>query len=595
MIVPGFKFAVVLLAVGFALTFGQAQEPTAPRAESPEIDLRKEIGVREYQGRQISGEERQIGRGDSLWRILIEEKGVPERRFRSYLVVIRGLNPQIKNLDVLRAGDKIFIPIRLVDVEGVARRAETAVEAAPATAGATVDYRVKAGESLYRILREQFKLTDERKLAQYTSLVKDLNPQRKRDWDTLHEGEIIRLPAGDRAESAQADAGSSQRGPAPAMRSQTAGAISGKPQVAPLAPAAEQAIRSTARENMELLVKVVEATGNEVQLSGEEVVTLSDGNVRFDRNSYPVIVNRALRQKVVVDPDGKIPSSLKAKLNDPSVGTPVVPIANGVNVGEAVRQLLAGIGYQTLPNDRPVIVQEAGIAFEAKGNWMALAPAVSNKTQEVLVINLTEQTNEIPDYLIAALEKQGLYLRDVVLPRATKPAATKPTPSQAKNAAPAKELPKDKRECIDALLSAFRIPFRTGGSIPVELRAGLHVDTRIDRVMELDGKRIGMFFRPADPEIRRALQDRHGMATVELNINALSSRELIARLLGLLGDPAVYSEHRFAAADGAAADRLTLKAWGFHLTNRAMFVTDRQIPPALHRFFFEKGLEIIYF
>jgi hypothetical protein len=596
MIAPGFNLAVVLLIATIALTAVHAQEQAAPRTEAPEINLRKEVGVREFQGRQISGEERQIGRGDSLWRILIEEKGVPERRFRSYLVVIRGLNPQIKNLDVLRAGDKIFIPIRLDDVEGVARRAEAgAVSAAPASAAGTVNYRVKAGESLYRILREQFKLTDERKLAQYTSLVKDLNPQRKRDWDTLYEGEILRLPASDRVDSVQKDAG-----PGPAVSSQgrgspLAGASPPKPQDAPLQPSAEQMIRSVARENMDLLVKVIEATGNEVQLSGEEVVRLPEGNVRFDKNNYPVIVNPALRQKVVVDPDGRIPGSLKAKLNDPSVGTPVVPLGGGVNVGEAVRQLLAGIGYQPLPNDRPVIVQEAGIAFEAKGNWMALAPAVSNKTQEVLVINLTEQHNEIPDYLIAALEKQGLYLRDVALPRTTKPVASKLVPRQVKNSAPARDLPKDKREIVDALLSVFRIPFNASASIPVELRAGLQVDTRIDRVLALDGKRIGMFFRPADPEIRRALQERHDMTTAELNIDTLSSREVIARLLGLLGDPAVYSEHRFAAAEGAAGERLTLKAWGFRLNNRAMFVTDRQIPPALNRFFFEKGLEIVYF
>jgi hypothetical protein len=26
-----------------------------------------------------------------------------------------------------------------------------------------------------------------------------------------------------------------------------------------------------------------------------------------------------------------------------------------------------------------------------------------------------------------------------------------------------------------------------------------------------------------------------------------------------------------------------------------MFLTDRQIPPVLHRFFFEKGFDIVYF
>src|SRR4029453_7409750 len=53
--------------------------------------------------------------------------------------------------------------------------------------------RVKAGEHLYQILREQLKVTDDHKVAQYYALVKDLNPERK-NWDTLSEGEIIRLP-----------------------------------------------------------------------------------------------------------------------------------------------------------------------------------------------------------------------------------------------------------------------------------------------------------------------------------------------------------------------------------------------------------------
>jgi hypothetical protein len=121
------------------------------------------------------------------------------------------------------------------------------------------------------------------------------------------------------------------------------------------------------------------------------------------------------------------------------------------------------------------------------------------------------------------------------------------------------------------------------------------VDTLVDRVFDIEGKRMGIFFRAVDAEIRRALQDSHGMRTVEIDVDSLSSRELITRLLSLLGTPAVYGEHRFSAAEGAAPERLTLKAWGFNLNKRAMFLTDREIPPAVHPFFFEKDLEIVYF
>ena len=160
----------------------------------PEISLRKAVNTRQFQGKEIEGVDREVAPGDSLWRILVEEKGVSGKQFRSYVVIIRGLNPQIKNLDVLRVGDKIFIPLQTEQLVKSASPGEVFVtdKAQPAK-GLTNNYRIKAGEHLYQILREQLKVSDERKVAQYYALVKDLNPERK-NWDTLLEGETIRLP-----------------------------------------------------------------------------------------------------------------------------------------------------------------------------------------------------------------------------------------------------------------------------------------------------------------------------------------------------------------------------------------------------------------
>src|SRR3972149_1655451 len=95
----------------------------APAGES-QITLRKSVQSRKYQGKAVEGEERTVGRGDSLWRILIQEKRLPEKRFRSYLVVIRGINPQVNDLNMLRIGDAIFIPLNPDEVIG-ARAAKT--------------------------------------------------------------------------------------------------------------------------------------------------------------------------------------------------------------------------------------------------------------------------------------------------------------------------------------------------------------------------------------------------------------------------------------------------------------------------------------
>jgi hypothetical protein len=599
-----------LLILGLGLNFfgaaALAQTPvqTAPRAGQAEMSLRKSVNTREYRGQEVQGEERQVGRGDTLWRILVEEKGLSGKQFRSYLVVIRGLNPEVKNLDVLRVGDKIFIPLRTDElVEGTAKREVAAAERTSSGRGATIDYRVKAGEHLYQILREQLKVSEERKIAQYYALVKDLNPERK-NWDTLVEGEIIRLPTMGRVQEATASA------PIPVVEPKRAGdAVVGStskpiseakapapPQAALTPPDRRSALRAPAKENMALFATVVEAIGGQMQQSGEEIVSVKEGTIRFDKGNYPVVSNPALGQRVVIDPDDKIPASLRSKLSDPSVGTQVLAMSNGVSIQEAVGQLLARLGYQSLPSDRPVIIQEEGIAYEAKGNWIALAPEQSNRTQDVFVINLTEGPGEIPDYLKSQLAKRGLHLRDVRLASTTVQQTTSERPQAPKDfVGQTRNWPRDKKEMVDALLLSFNIPFGVAETLSVDLGEGLRVDARIDRIFEQSGKRTALFFQRADPDIRKALQDKQGVRTIELDVGSLSSRDLITRTLNMLGDQASYREHRFPAAYGSASERLTITAWGFHLAARSMFVTDRQIPPSLHRFFFEKGLEIVYF
>jgi len=635
---------LVSVIAGVALLFpalSHAQGPasgSAPAGES-QITLRKSVQSREYQGKAVEGEERTMGRGDSLWRILIQEKGLPEKRFHSYLVIIRGLNPQVKDLNVLRVGDTIFIPLRPEEVIG-ARSATSGSAAVPQSlspAGTTVNYRVKAGEHLYQILRQQLGLRDEQQLWRYYALTKDLNPDKK-DWNVLLEGETIRLPmlapvqeaAGRRGRAAPDSTSPAETRP-PVPTAQTAPALPASPAPAPAAPPAppaqvevgsvpaappapaapgplvppviapapvidmEYARRLPAADGMALLAGVVENLGAQMQRTGEEVVAVKDSAVRLDRSSYPVVYNPKIRQRVVIDTGGNIPESLRNQLNNPEVGTPVVSLNPRTSLHDAVNQLLAGLGYQMLPTDRPVVIQEAGVAYEAKGSWIALAPEENNKPQEIFVINLTDQAAAIPPYLLAQLESRGLKMRDVVVtsPGSTPAAVSANEPQEFFRQT--KTWPRDKKEMIDSLLLAYGVPFGVAETVSVKLSDGLTLEARADRVFEARGNKVALFFQRAQPEIKKALQEKPGVKTVELDIAALSSRELIGRLLSELGGQANYREHRFPAARGSAQDRLVVTAWGFLLPNRSLFVTDREIPLSLHRFFFDKGLEIVYF
>jgi hypothetical protein len=576
------------------MPFFPATAQVAPSDASTEMSLRKSIQSREFQGRQYEGEERQIGRGDSLWRILVEEKGVPGQKFHSYVVLIRGLNPHVSNLDVLRIGDKIFVPLQLEQPADGRRTAQPAKGENSGRSGTTIDYRVKPGEHLYQILREQLKLTDERKLAQYYALVRDLNPERK-NWDTLVGGEVIRLPA---EGSEQMQVAESGKKTAPRLGAEPVPAHSSPEPVEKRnfsTSDVHRSLLSPVKENLPLFSRVAEAIGIEMRQSGEEVVPLRDGTLRFARSSYPVAYNPAFNQRVVVDPDTKISGSLAEKLSDPTVGTPVLSFGNGATLRDAVGQLLAGLGYQVLPADQSIVIQEEGIGFEARGDWIALVPEVSNKTQEMYVVNLTEKSNQTPHYLKSELAKKGLHLREVAL---------KPDPSDSGNTennqsatavGQTKRWPRDKQEIVDALLFLYGVTFGVAEKLPVELGDGLEVDVGVDRFFELSGQRTALFFASGSPEVRKLLREKQSIIPVELDLASMSTREIITRMLNLLGDSAVYREHRFSVARDSLRDQIAIRAWGFQPVKKSIFITDRQIPPTLQRFFFEKGLDIVYF
>lgn len=567
--------------------------------ETRELTLRKTAQSRQYQGREVEGEEKQVGPGDTLWRMLVKEKGLPEKRFSQYLVIIRGLNPQIKKIDMLRVGDSIFIPLRPDDLLGgpsVSAKADE--QRSTTTPGEIREYRVKQGEHLYQILREQLGVSNDREVASYYALVKDINPERK-NWDTLLGGDVIRLPfPGKSADSTsvQPKGGASV---AAKQKTETAtdtvltsnlGELKQDTSSAPATLNLDHARKLPAKENVALLGRVMESLGNEFRRDGQEILTLKEGTVRIDRESYPVVYNPKLQQRIVVDPEEKIPGSLRSKLTEPSIHTAVVPIARTSSLQESVNQLLSRLGYQSLPTDRPVVLQEAGIAIEARGNWMALAPQESNHAQDIIVIALTDNPRDIPDYLRQELSNRGLHLKDILL---ASPNQLPPADGFRESAPAVKYWPKEKAEFVDAMLLSFNVPFGVAETLSIEVEQGLRVEVRCDRIFERNGKRTGLFFRPLEPAIRKALQEKGKLKAIEVDLSSLERKEIMARLLSELGEQAAYGAHRFSAS--ATKDKLTITAWGFLLAKRGMFVTDREIPEPLQRFFFEKGLEIVYF
>jgi len=319
-----------------------------------------------------------------------------------------------------------------------------------------------------------------------------------------------------------------------------------------------------------------------------------EGSIRIERDFYPVIHNPKTARKVMLDLEDKLPSSLRAKLEAQSTTVPVVSMQKGASLHEAVNSLLSRLGFQSLTPDRPVVIQDRGIGIQAKGEWMVTTPEESGGKQEVFVISLTNPLGRTPDYLRDYLSSRGMNLKEILLPSPfLSPVSLAPLRSGGRGGGEIERWPRDKALLVDAFLKSYQITFSTGQQISVPLREGIRLDTKVDRFFEFGGKKVALLFRSDDA--KRGLLDGEGIAAFDLDLESLSSRDVIARLLQTVGERTAYREHRFAATEGGAKDRLLLTVSGFFLPDRSTLLTDREIPKDLLQFFAEKGIRVVYF
>lgn len=589
---------VLALAFLFGIAFGadgwtQEQSAAPQEEEAARLRLRKTLKTREYGGRAVEGEEKVVQPGDSLWRILVREKGLPEKRFGRYLIVIKSLNPHIRKLDLLEVGDTLFIPIRPDEILGIKIASKE---------GEARIYQVKPDDYLYLILRRQFGLKNLKKIRKTFQRVRELNP-RKKNWDLLFVGEKILIPGTTEAPKVVVAKKQEEVKVEPILekkeieKKEIVQIIKEEPKpVPPEMIGLDYGRKISAQENLDLLEKVMDALGNETRRGGEEVLALRGGTVRLDLDSYPIIHNPKRLQRVILDLGRKIPASLRTQLREERSAAPVVSVKKGASLHEAVDSLLSPLGFQSLPSNRPVVIQDQGIEIQVKGEWMATASGDTDEGTEIFVINLTDLPGKTPDYLRDYISSKGMNLKEILIP----PSPLSSTPSAVEKEPQAEEeaieiWPDDKGALVDAFLKSYDISSLNNEILAVEFGQGIQLETKMDRLFESNGKKFGIAFKPLGGEVKEALQTKMGVQTIELDLATLSSREAISRLLTVFERPVAYREHHFSPAEAQVKDKLVLAVSGFFLSDRSLLLTDREVPEELRRFFSEKAIKVVHF
>lgn len=170
---PARLLPVALLLAALLPCAAAAQE----REEPPRIFFEKKVYSDTAGGKQSFFETHTVEKGDSLWKILERNEDLTPDRYAERLKEFRRANPKVADPSRLAPGQQILVP------SGARPEAKDI--------GRTVDYAVKGGDSLSKILSSRD--VPRRQWKKYLDAIREINPS-VTDVNRIVAGKTLQLP-----------------------------------------------------------------------------------------------------------------------------------------------------------------------------------------------------------------------------------------------------------------------------------------------------------------------------------------------------------------------------------------------------------------
>jgi hypothetical protein len=149
-----------------------------------------------------------VQNNDSLTRVFQEKGGIIDENPEEFLKIFKRLNPQVSDLESIRPGQQIFIPLKKMSpdrelssriftlpmVTISANKPQPASETKPPFESTRfTEYKIKPGDTLSRIFHQYFGIKHVALIGESMRLFQKINPDIA-DINRIHPGQTIRMP-----------------------------------------------------------------------------------------------------------------------------------------------------------------------------------------------------------------------------------------------------------------------------------------------------------------------------------------------------------------------------------------------------------------
>ena len=341
-----------------------------------------------------------VQKGDSLYRILKKKRLLHHGNSTELLYIIRELNKSLPNLDLIYPGQKILIPLRITSLPpGSVSQEPTPPEEAPVITSNDPEfemYRVRRGDSLYRIAKRLYNIPNEDFYDEYIELFKKMNPTIK-DLNDLHAGQVVKLPV---------------YSPGTAR----------KPIVAAFSPKPVERVEIEKEE----VSKEANTLGNDLGIifaeMGEEWIQTGDhflpiesmGSINIKAASFPIIYLQN-GGRVIVDLNNELPKDIGSLIQSTWANYRIVHLMEKEDLRSALGKILSMCNYAKVFEKGEPLELKGDMNFRVTGDLIVSFPENGSKGKpNYVVINLIDNYTEPTSWLVKrVMERKGVKIIDI--------------------------------------------------------------------------------------------------------------------------------------------------------------------------------------
>ncbi len=562
---------VLIVFVLYGLTPAQEEEEeTYSITLTQTAELDREIHV--VEDKRVLTETYTVKKGDYIWQIFRKRGLLEKRNLGELLSALKKLNTSLTNIDLIHPGDTIIIPLTIVPIEGISLQAEKKPSIPISLEDfkdlELEDYTIKRGDSIVKIIKDIYDLSEKDLINEYLQLVKSVNPEIA-DLDRIYPGQRVRLP----------------------IYSPQIVRKSIKP---PSSPLGEQALTEQREGSLQLgrqLGEVFTQMGEEWIQTGKHFIPLkSGGQIDLKAESYPII-NLSNGNKIILDLYNDMPDNMATLITSSWNNYRIVHIESG----DTLRKIMAKIiplcdFYKVYGADDPLLLG-GDIPLRITADWIIRrSPEISNEKDIFIMVTLLDKTvPRIPKAMRDFLESLGITVIDYP--------PEEETDHESFEQVEILHAGSDAVSLIETILNTVGQGFSKNIDIPIykSEKTDLNLTIKADLLLNVNGMDCIIDLKGLGKELVTLLMD-HRFSVLSLSEEKEPS--IIAeKILDLLDVPFESKPHPFMAADRDESKNVKLMIQGIvfpDVNGQRVFTTPSFLSQEIVNFLSQKGYRILY-